>query len=340
MSAPTIRAVAELAGVSIATVSRALSHPDKVTDATREKVLAAVKATGFIPNRQAVDFRRRSTGNVVLLVRDISNPFYLDIYRGVEEHAYANGYRVLMGDAGHDDQRILRYVEMVRNRQADGLILMTGRVPEAVHSAPLPPIVVSLELVDGVRLPTIAIDNRAAAGLAVDYLLGLGHSRIAHITGPMSDVMPRQRHEGYLAALAAAGIAANPALTVYSDFHYEGGQRAIEQLLSRNADFTALFCSNDEMAVGAINALRARGLSVPGDVSVVGFDDIVFASASDPPLTSVRQPRREIGRASMAMMIDLLSGRADLANAILPVELVERASAAPHSLNARRALSR
>lgn len=343
MSEATIRRVAELAGVSTATVSRALSQPEKVTAATREKVMAAVTATGFVPNRQAVDFRRRATGNVVLLVRDISNPFYLEIYRGVEEHAFANGYRVLMGDAGQGsedqaDARIVRYVEMVRNRQADGLILMTGHVPEAIRTSRLPPMVISLELVEGIDLPTIAIDNRAAARMAVEHLIGLGHRRIVHVTGPLNHVMPAERHAGYREAMQAAGIADDPALTVFADFHYESGQRAVDRLLDDGVRFTALFCSNDEMAVGAINALRRRGLGVPRDVSVVGFDDIVFADASDPPLTTVRQPRREIGRASMAMMIGLLAGRRESSRRmVLPVQLIKRASTAPVLMQTKRA---
>jgi LacI family repressor for deo operon, udp, cdd, tsx, nupC, and nupG len=328
MSAPTIRKVAALAGVSTATVSRALSHPGLVSEATREKVLAAVGETGFVPNRQAVDFRRRATGNIVLLVRDITNPFYLDIYRGVEEHAFANGYRVLMGD-GIDDARIGRYVEMVRNRQADGLILMTGRVPEALRHTRLPPIVVVLETVEGLSLPTVAIDNRAAARLAVEHLLGLGHRRIAHVTGPMHLEMARERHAGYRDALVAAGIAPDPALTVAGDFHFSTGRRAAETLLAARPDVTAIFLANDEMAVGAVGALRTRGLSVPGDVSVVGFDDVFFAEASDPPLTSVRQPRREIGRAAMAMMIGRLGGEAPPDRIMAGVELVVRASSAP-----------
>lgn len=308
MSPPTIRRVAELAGVSIATVSRTLAQPDKVTEATRNKVLEAVRATGFVPNRQAVDFRRRATGNVVLLVRDITNPFYLDIYRGIEEVAFANGYRVLMGDAQYDDARVARYVEMGRNRQADGVILMTGWLPDSIPEASLPKTVIALELIEGSALPFVAIDNRAAARLAVEHLISLGHRRIVHITGPMRLTMSVGRHEGYLDALREAGLDIDPALTRIGDFHFGSGQQAIEALLAEGIDFTAVFCSNDEMAVGAINALRGHGLSVPADVSVTGFDDMDYALSSDPALTTVRQPRREIGRQAMQMLVDLLSG--------------------------------
>lgn len=330
MAPPTIRRVAELAGVSIATVSRTLAHPQKVTEATREKVLDAVRQTGFVPNRQAVDFRRQATNNVVLLVRDITNPFYLDIYRGIEELAFANGYRVLMGDAGYDDARVVRYVDMVRNRQADGLILMTGWIPDSIPEASLPQTVIALEVIEGSALPTVAIDNRKAARLATEHLLSLGHRRIAHITGPMRLVMSTDRHQGYLDALAGAGIAADPALTHVGDFHFGSGQAAIRQFCGQGTPFTGLFCSNDEMAVGAINELRGLGKGVPSDVSVVGFDDMDYALSSDPPLTSVRQPRREIGRQAMQMMVDLLAGK-ELASrrSEAGVELVVRGSTAP-----------
>jgi len=324
-----IRQVAELAGVSTATVSRALTQPDRVAETTRAKVLEAVRASGFVPNRQAVDFRRQATGNVVLLVRDISNPFYLDIYGGVEEHAFANGYRVLMGDAGADDARVGRYVEMVRNRQADGLILMTGWLPAETAAGPLPPMVVALEQLPDLDLPTIAIDNRKAGRLAVDHLIGLGHRSIAHITGPMNLVMSREREAGYLTALAEAGIEPQPQLVFHGNFHYSSGQAAMRALVGRGVPFTAVFAANDEMALGAVNELRSLGLRVPQDVSIVGFDDLVFAESSDPPLTTIRQPRRAIGTESMRMMIALLSGQsAGVERIEARVELIERASTA------------
>jgi LacI family repressor for deo operon, udp, cdd, tsx, nupC, and nupG len=330
MGAPTIRNVAELAGVSTATVSRALAQPEKVSKETRARVLEAVRQTGFVPNRQAVDFRRQATGNVVPLVRDIANPFYLDIYRGIEELAFANGYRVLMGDAGDDDARVFRYVDMVRNRQADGLILMTGWLPPALSDAMPPTTVVALELIEGSRLPAVAIDNRHAAKLAVEHLIALGHRRIAYVGGPARLLMSADRRQGYLDALKGAGIVSDPDLLCPGDFHFSSGEAAIRRLREGRIPFTAIFCSNDEMAVGALNELRNHGVTVPGDVSVVGFDDMDYALSSVPPLTSVRQPRREIGRRAMQMMVDLLSGK-ELARPFhkAGAELILRASTAP-----------
>lgn len=326
----TIRKVAELAGVSTATVSRTLAHPDQVRKETRDLVLEAVRTVGFVPNRQAVDFRQRSTKNVVLLVRDITNPFYLEIYRGIEELAFANGYSVLMGDARGDDARVLRYVDMVRNRQADGLILMMGWLPSVLTDANMPTTVVALEMLADYNFPSVAVDNRKGARIAVEHLLGLGHRRIAYVGGPSRLQMSTDRYQGYVDALTAAGLAPQADLTLPGDFHLASGRAAVRQLHEGHVDYTAIFCTNDEMAVGAVNELRGLGLRVPTDVSVIGFDDVDFALSSDPPLTSVRQPRLEVGRRAMQMMVDLLSGK-PLTDRLYEadVELVVRSSTAP-----------
>jgi LacI family repressor for deo operon, udp, cdd, tsx, nupC, and nupG len=301
-----------------------------------------VAALNFVPNAQAVQFRRQATRTVILLVRDISNPFYLDIYKGVEETAFAAGYRVLMGDARSDAARIEHYVEMVRRRQADGLILMTGWLPPSLAMAPaLPPIIVALEFIPQADLPTVMIDNEAAARLAVDHLIRLGHRRIVHLTGPLPEPMSAGRHQGYLAALAAAGIAPDPDLTVYGDFHVASGRAGVVNLLARRVSFTALFASSDAMAIGAINELRAHGRRVPEDVSVVGFDDTVFAEVSDPPLTTIRQHRREIGGKAMELMIGILSGRKPKpAGICVEVDLVLRGTTIPPAhVHQRHAIS-
>ncbi|KKB80698.1 hypothetical protein VW29_17010 [Devosia limi DSM 17137] len=328
----TIRKVAELAGVSTATVSRTLAHPDQVRKETRDLVLDAIRTVGFVPNRQAVDFRRRSTKNVVLLVRDITNPFYLEIYRGIEELAFANGYRVLMGDARGDNERVLRYVDMVRNRQADGLILMMGWLPAELTDANMPTTVVALEMLADYNFPAVAVDNRKGARIAVEHLLALGHRRIAYVGGPARLQMSTDRYQGYVDALVAAGIAPDADLTLPGDFHLAAGRAAVRHLHERQIDYTAIFLSNDEMAVGAVNELRSLGRRVPDDVSVIGFDDVDFALSSDPPLTSVRQPRLEVGRRAMQMMVDLLSGK-KLTTRLYEadVELVVRSSTAPVS---------
>lgn len=331
MSVPTIATVAELAGVSTATVSRALQRPDKVQPETRRRVLEAVAATGFVPNSQARNLRSRATRTVILLVRDISNPFYLEIYKGVEEAAMRAGYKVLMGDARDDDERITHYVDMVRARHADGLILMVGRFPDALQTelSRLPPIVIALETFPELALPTVSIDNIAAARQAVEHLTALGHRRIAHITGPLPERLAVDRLAGYRSALAAAGIAADEALIVEGDFSLDAGRKAVRRLNEAGTGFTALFAASDQMAFGAISELRACGLSVPADVSVVGFDDIVLADAFMPPLTTIHQPRFDIGRQAMARMIGLLGEEPTATNLVMETRLVVRGSTAP-----------
>jgi LacI family repressor for deo operon, udp, cdd, tsx, nupC, and nupG len=331
MTVPTIATVAELAGVSTATVSRALQRPDKVQPETRERVMAAVRATGFVPNSQARNLRSRASRTVILLVRDISNPFYLEIYKGVEEAAVEAGYKVLMGDARNDDERIQHYVDMVRARHADGLILMVGRFPERLKAEldRLPPIVIALETFPDLALPFVKIDNVAAAAEAVEHLIALGHRRIAHITGPMPETLSLDRLAGYRQALAAHGIPPDDALVVEGDFSLAAGRAAVRQLADGGIDFTAIFAASDQMAVGAVSELRARGLSVPDDVSVVGFDDIVLADAFEPPLTTIHQPRFDIGRQAMARMIGLLAEESGGEDVLFATRLVVRGSTGP-----------
>ncbi len=331
----TMKDVARLAGVSTATVSRALKQPDLVTIETRERVMAAVARVGYLPNAAARSLRRRETRMVILVVRDIANPFYLDIYRGIEQCAHELGYNVVMGNTRDDPLRERQYVDMVRAHHADGLLLMTGQLPEGMAATELPPTVVTLEYFRTLPLPTVRIDNIAAARTAVEHLIGLGHRRIAHITGPMPATLSEDRLQGYRDALAAAGLPQLEPYVVAGDYSLRSGHTAAHRLLGLDRRPTvrrptAIFAANDEMAFGAINEIRARGLRVPEDVSVVGFDDIVFAGAFHPALTTVRQPRRTIGEQAMAMLAELLAGRPPpVQTLILPTELVVRTSTGP-----------
>ncbi|GHC70365.1 LacI family DNA-binding transcriptional regulator [Limoniibacter endophyticus] len=335
-SAPNIREVAAMAGVSTATVSRTLAEPNKVRETTREKVMKAVEALNFVPNAQARSFRQRSNRTVILLVRDIANPFYLEIYRAVEEEASAAGYKVLMGDARGDATRVANHIDMVRERHADGLILMIGRYPEElVELKNLPPIVMASETFEGLDLPSVKVNNVAAAKGAVAHLIAQGHHAIVHLAGPLPEQLASDRLAGYRTALAEAGISFDPSLVEAGDYSIEAGRQGIEALFARGKTFSAVFASSDQMAIGAIAALRSRGLSVPQDISVIGFDDILFANAFEPPLSTVRQPRRELGRHAMRMMIELLSGNTRPADVLLPTELILRGSVA--SASARKA---
>ena len=326
--APTLRDVARLAGVSSATVSRALERPAMVGEATRQRVLAAVERSRYVPNAQARKLRRQQADAVILLVRDIANPFYLDIFRGVEAVASAAGLDLLMGNASDDVARIRHHFRMVRERHADGLVLMTGKLPEADAMAGVP-VVAALEYFPGLALPTVRIDNAGAGAQAVRHLIGLGHRRVAHVTGPLAGVMSVERMAGWRRGMRAAGLPAGDELVARGDFTIPSGHRAVAALFARRPYPTAVFCSSDTMAFGVVNELRARGLEVPRDVSVVGFDDLVLAGDFHPSITTIRQPCFEIGRTAMRLLVDLIGGQpAPRRHVVMPTELVVRGSTA------------
>ncbi len=329
--ATNIREVAALAGVSTATVSRALQRPDQVRPETRQKVMEAIKQANFVPNSQARNLRLQSNHTVILLVRDISNPFYLEIYKGVEETASEAGYKVLMGDARNSEERVANHIEMVRQKHADGLILMTGHFPADLleNQELLPPLVIASESIPGLHLPTVKVDNRVASLEAVKHLLDRGHGNIAHLAGPLPEALASERLDGYRQALADAGVEYRDELVIRGDYSIESGRDAVQRLLQQNIAFSAIFAASDQMAIGAISELRKHDLSVPRDVSVIGFDDMIFANAYDPPLTTVRQPRREMGQRAMSLMIEILSGRSTAETIELNTDLVVRGSVAP-----------
>lgn len=305
---PKIKDIAERLGVSPATVSRALSGTGLVAEPTLTRIREAARVLNYRPNVSARNLRTRRSMSVLMVVRDIGNPFYLEVMKGVEQAAREAGYSVLMGNTENDPDREIEYFDMLRDGHADGMILMTGKLParlarEGVSRLPL---VVALEAIEGFGLPHVQIDNLRAAREAVEHLIGLGHRRIAHITGPLPEFMASLRRDGWCAAMKAADIPFPDAYEQRGDYLLHTGQELCARLFDWRRPPTAIFCANDEMAFGAIHELRRRGLDVPGDVSVVGFDDIYLSAAIFPPLTTVSQPRAEIGRAAMAMLLDVI----------------------------------
>ncbi len=307
-----IKDIAEKLGVSPATVSRALGDTNIVAEPTRSRIRELAKELNYRPNVSARNLRTRKSMSILMVVRDIGNPFYLEILKGVEGTARKAGYSVLMGNTENDPAREAEYFNMLRDGHADGMILMTGKLPEDDSNAQLLPdnlpVVVALEVIEGSGLPHIQIDNRAAARDAVRHLIGLGHNRIGHISGPVPEIMSRHRLEGYRQAMSEAGLEIGPGYEQRGDFSLQSGGETAATLFDLPEPPTALFVANDEMAFGAINELRRRGLSVPEDVSVVGFDDLFFSKAFHPPLTTISQPRRLIGEAAMQSLLDLLAG--------------------------------
>ena len=330
---PKIKDIAERLGVSAATVSRALSDSGLVAEPTLSRIRDLAREMNYRPNVSARNLRTQKAMAVLMVVRDVGNPFYLEILKGVEATARAAGYSVLMGNTENDSDREVEYFDMLRDGHADGMILMTGKLPERkgfLASVADAPIVVALEAIENAGFPHVLIDNQGASQDAVEHLIGLGHKRIAHISGPVPEVMSIHRRDGYRKAMAASGLAIPDGYEPVGDYLLHTGQRLCQELFELPQPPTAIFVANDEMAFGVIHQLRKLGLDVPGDVSVVGFDDLFLSEAFYPPLTTVSQPRTEIGRAAMTMLLDMLTGGPTPRKpAVLPTTLKIRGTTAP-----------
>jgi len=265
-----------MSGVSTATVSRVLCHPERVAAATRERVLEVVAALDYRPNIAARTLRTLRAAKILLMVPDISNPFFASVIRGAEEAARDAGYAVVFGDTRHDADVEDQYAEMLSRREVDGLILLGHRLPEGVmpvrtRAGSIAPIVNGCEFSPELPVPSVHIDNAAASSDAIEHLIGLGHRHIGLITGPSVSPISRDRLAGAKRVAAIHGLADHLETRV-GDYSAQSGFTQTRDLIARKV--TAIFCFSDEMALGALNALDAAGLSCPGHVSVIGFDDL------------------------------------------------------------------
>ncbi len=329
---PTIIDVAAGAGVSIATVSRVFSQPDRVAEPTRRRVLEVVETLGYTPNVAARSLRTLRAAKILLTVPDISNPFFASVIRGVEEAARDAGYTVVVGDTRHDPEIEDRYAEMLARREVDGLIFLGHRLPDTLgtllaRDGATAPIVNGCEYSDSLTVPSVHIDNAAGSADAFEHLVGLGHRSIGIVAGPAVSPISRDRLAGAMAAAERHGLA-QTVVVGQGDYSARSGFEQASVLLGQGV--TAIACFNDEMALGAISAVRAAGLSCPDDVSVIGFDDLPFACYFDPPLTTIAQPKAEIGARAVELLIGILLGTEPAERQItLPHELIVRQSTAP-----------
>lgn len=328
---PTIIEVAATAGVSTATVSRVLSQPERVAEQTRLRVLEVVQSLGYMPNVAARTLRTLRAAKILLTVPDISNPFFASVIRGAEEAARDSGYAVVVGDTGHDPTVEDQYAEMLSRREVDGLIFLGHRLPDSL--APLlsrqgaaAPIVNGCEYSPEIGVPSVHIDNAAASSDAVAHLIALGHRDIGVITGPPISPISRDRLSGALDAAARDGLR-DRLLVRTGDYSASSAFEQARDLLRHKV--SAIFCFSDEMAMGAISAINEAGLSCPGEVSVVGFDDLPLARFFQPALTTIAQPKGMIGRRTVELLVDILRGTQSPASQVtLPHELVVRGSSA------------
>ncbi|WP_129843398.1 LacI family DNA-binding transcriptional regulator [Streptomyces sp. RFCAC02] len=334
---PTIVAIAERAGVSIASVSRVLNGQAARRD-TVERVRRAADELGYVPNAVARSLKDGRTRQLTFAMPDIGNPVYVAMVRAIQAVAKAAGYRLLLHstDAVAEDE--LAVVRSLGDRTSDGLILCPIRIGDG-HLRALAraagPVVVIGSLPPGTPVDSVRADSVAGAADAVRHLHGTGRRRIAFVNGPADTVPGRNRAEGYRAGLAACGLRYDERLVVHTEFGIDAGTAAAGGLLAARPD--ALFCANDQLALGALRALLSRGVRVPEDVAVAGMDDSALAQAAWPPLTSVDLGSSERGRLAARLLVDrLAAGRSAGARAAVPFRsttvpprLVVRASTAP-----------
>ncbi len=331
--------IANVAGVSVATVSRVLSgstHP--VSDQTRDRVTRAAEVLGFHPNMLARALVTNRSNTIAVIVHDISDPYFAEIVRGLEDSAHEHRYQLFISSSDRDPDRELAYVRAFLSHRVDAIVFAGGGFHDATYASALDALLTPFEERNAVvRLspsdddrPFLAPDNHGGAAQMTRHLIELGHRVIGFVDGPPRFPPSAERAAGHQDALRAAGIAPEPELTESGHFTEEGGAEAAATLLARRPDITALLAANDLMAFGALRELQQRGVDVPGEVSVAGFDDVRMASHLHPALTTVRVPMYELGQQAFFLAMKLLTGERPQARR-LPVTLQLRESTGPRS---------
>ncbi|MGW7520741.1 LacI family DNA-binding transcriptional regulator [Streptomyces sp. NPDC054796] len=327
----TISAIAQEAGVSVPTVSRVVNGRSDVAPETRARVEDLLRLHGY---RRRAPAARERAGLLDLVFSDLDSPWAVEIIRGVEEVAHASGMGTVVSATHGRAGATRQWLENLRDRASDGVILVTSAL-EPPHQRELRRLEVPIVVVDpagspSLDAPTVGASNWAGGLAATEHLLGLGHRRIGLVAGPQRLLCSRARADGYRTALESAGISADDALVVRGDFYHESGFTGCQKLMDLADPPTAIFASSDQMAMGAIEALRRRGLRVPDDVSVVGFDDLPEMRWASPPLTTVRQPLAEMGKVAARTVLRLArEEELDSPRVELATELIVRASSAP-----------
>ena len=303
----TIRDVAKEAGVSTATVSRALNEAELVTEETRRKVLVVIERLGYRPNAVARGLTTRKTKTIGLIVSDIMNPFYPEVARGVEDVLSTHGYNVILCNTDRDPKKESDYINLLIEKRVEGIVFASLPADKSLLTdldRSGVPWVSAGHAMSGLEHDCVVVDNVLGAYQATQHLIRVGHRRIGHIAGPLHESVTAERLEGYRRAMIDQGLDPDDPPVVEADYKQAGGYAAAMKLLALHPPVTALFVGNDLMAIGALEAAHERGLSVPGDLAIIGIDDIPIASLHTIQLTTVAQPKTEIGAVATRMLLD------------------------------------
>ncbi len=327
--APTIDDVARLAGVSSATVSRVINHSAPVIPSTLQKVRAAIETLNYHPNSAARILAQRKTATIGLLVPEISESFFLPLLRGIEQTASKAGYSLLIRTTSYGPKN--NPFAMLGEHNTDGLLVFSESLADEelarLQQVGFPVVLIYQDSPKGLQIPAITIANKQGARELVDHLIEQhGRRRIVHLRGPDTACDALWREKGYRLSLAEHHIPYDPALVLPGNFDTDCAQNAIRQLIQRGTAFDAVFSGDDGSALGVIAALREAGIRVPEDVSVVGFDDVDFASHVHPPLTTVHAPTQQVGEKAVQQLLKVIAGEAIEPVTLLPVELIIRKS--------------
>lgn len=330
---PTVQDVARAANVSTATVSRALSAPDRVSEKARARVAEAIKQTGYVINHAARNLRRQQTGTVVALVPDIGNSHFSNILEGIESVCTENDIHVLIADTRKPTMSHSKLQTYFSRNNFDGIVILDGDISvEEMRESNLnlPPVVTAGEWCSDPTVPVALTDNLKGADLAVTHLIECGHRSIGHVSGLLTHLPGRDRLEAFRTTLARSGIDPAAAWVSDGDYSLESGVNAAQAWLDLSNRPTAVFCASDRCAFGFISTLHQAGAEVPRDVSVVGFDDIDVAQHYIPALTTIHQPRRAVGSSAARHLLALIDGRSpDNRLSRIDPWLVVRESTAP-----------
>lgn len=332
---PTIKDVAQRAQVSVQTVSAVINHKPEITDRTRARVLEAISELGYRPYKVARSLRTRQTHTLALIVPDIVNPSFAALASAAEDCAHAHSYSLMVYNTHDDVERESSYIQGAVQSWVDGVLFVASgdRMPalDMLQSAGIPSVALD-RIPAGYNGPVVKLDHRAVGRLAAAHLVALGHTRIAHISGPRTLQVGRERFEGFYQGMRAAGLEPDERWIEEGDWGCEEGYRAMKRMLRRRPYPTALFAASDRMAIGAMRAAHEAGLVVPDDLSVIGVDNIEVSAFITPPLTTIVQPYARMGTLAVQMLLDLLEDRLpDPMRTFIQPELVERQSSGPAS---------
>lgn len=331
---PTIYDVARIAGVSTSTVSHVLNNTRYVSDDTKRRVHVAMEQLRYRPNSLARGLVRQETRTIALIVADNVNPFFAELARAIEDYGFAAGYNVILCNSDRTTSKELAYLDMLISKRVDGIVYTTM----STHSDQLQPLVDNnIPLVTFEReydqIDAVLLDNVQAGYDATKHLIDLGHRRIACICGPDAKTRSHARIRGYEQALIEAGITPDPRLIQPGDWTIQSGQKGARQLFDLPSPPTAIFASNDLMAIGALTFLHERGVAVPEMVSVIGLDNIAMSEFACPPLTTVATPIAEVGQRLWQLLLDRINEKLppDPQRFTVRGELVIRRSTARHA---------